>query len=309
MSTLAIIDLGSNTFNLLIIKRFGQTYQTIFKTRIPTKIGAEGFDSKTITPEAFKRGLVAIQALHMIITEYRSNHIYAFATSAMRDATNGSTFVKEVRALTGIEIKVISGDREAELIYNGVSRALQFGSKPELIMDIGGGSTEFVIASEDGVLWKHSFDLGVTRLLEQLNPSNPLSESDIEHFNAFLNDHLSLLFKATKDHDITGLIGSSGSFESLAEMIEVSTEGSPKLSGATEYDFNLNDLSGLNTILVKSTISEREQMMGLVPYRLETIHLASMFIQYIIQKLSLPKVRLSTYALREGVVSELSENF
>jgi len=270
MGTIAIIDLGSNTFNLLIVKRYGEEYHTIFKTKIPAKLGAGGFGQKTITPEAFKRGILAIQALQMTILEYRADHIYAFATSAMRDAENGSDFVKEVTTQTGIEINVISGEREAELIYNGVTRALQIGEKPELIMDIGGGSTEFIIASNEGVLWKHSFDLGVSRLLEHLKPQDPLSQANIERFKAFLNSHLPILFEASKEHELIGLIGSSGSFDSLAEIIESKSNGLSKLTGVTEYPFDPVELDELNTRLIQSTFDEREKMMGLVPYRLES---------------------------------------
>ena len=306
MSTAAIIDLGSNTINLLIVKDYAGEFRTIFKTKIPAKLGAGGFGKKTITPEAFKRGVVAMQALKMTILEYRAERIYAFATSAVRDAENNSAFVEEIKAKTGIEINVISGEKEAQLIYNGVSRALEIGEAPELIMDIGGGSTEFIIANNKGVLWKHSFDLGVSRLLEHLKPKDPLSETDIDNLKTFLDDQLGKLFEAEEQYSIDGLIGSSGSFDSLAEMIESESNEESRLSNVTEYTFNPSDLAKLNTKLIDSSFEEREQLIGLVPYRLETIPLASMFINYIITKLSINKIRLSTYALREGVVSEFS---
>ena len=306
MSIAAIIDLGSNTFNLLIVKKYGSIYRTIFKTKIPAKLGAGGFLQKTITPEAFKRGVLAIQAHQMTIQQYGAEDVYAFATSAMRDADNGSDFVKEIASLTGIEINVISGDREAELIYKGVGSALEIGEQPELIMDIGGGSTEFIIADNKEVLWKHSFDLGVSRLFERLKPSDPLTESDLVQLEAYLDEQLAILFTAVSQHEVSALIGASGSFDSLAKMIEMSSKGSNKLAGATEYTFSFPDLDQLNTKLVPSTFEERENIIGLVPYRIETIPLASSFIHYIIRKLSLTKIRLSTYSLREGVVSELA---
>ena len=306
MNGAAVIDLGTNTFNLLIVKQYGDEYRIVFKTKIPSKLGAGGFAKKIITPEAFERGLIAIKAHQMTIREYRVDNIYAFATSAMRDAQNGDDFVREVAEQTGIKINIISGDREADLIHKGVSRALELGTKPELIMDIGGGSTEFVIANNEEVLWKQSFDLGVARLFEALKPSDPLTSEDIDQLEALLNEELAPLIKAVKAHELNGLIGSSGSFDSLAEIIESNTGELSRLIGKTEYEFSMEDLKNLHQTLVQSTYEERANMIGLVPYRLETIPLASVLINYIIEKFNLTKVRLSTYSLREGVISEIT---
>jgi len=305
MNGAAIIDLGTNTFNLLIVKQYGEEYRIVFKTKIPAKLGAGGFAEKIITPDAFERGIAAIRTHQMTIREHRVENIYAFATSAMRDAQNGAEFVQEVENQTGIEINIISGDREADLIHKGVSRALEIGDEPELIMDIGGGSTEFVIANNKQVLWKHSFDLGVSRLFEHLRPTDPLTESDIRRFEAYLNEKLSILFEAVDKYAISGLIGSSGSFESLAEMILENAGNENGLRGKTEYVFTLQELKELHGKLIKSNANERAQMKGLVAYRIETIPLASTFINYMIKKFSLSKIRLSTYSLREGVISEL----
>jgi len=305
MNGAAIIDLGTNTFNLLIVKQYGEEYRIVFKTKIPAKLGAGGFAEKIITPEAFERGIAAIRAHQMTIREHRVDNIYAFATSAMRDAQNGAAFAQEVENQTGIEINIISGDREADLIHKGVSRALEIGDEPELIMDIGGGSTEFVIANNKQVLWKHSFDLGVSRIFEYLKPADPLTESDIKRFEAYLNEKMSILFEAVDKYAISGLIGSSGSFESLAEMILENAGSENGLKGKTEYSFSLKELKELHGKLIKSNANERAQMKGLVAYRIETIPLASTFINYTIKKFSLGKIRLSTYSLREGVISEL----
>ena len=113
------------------------------------------------------------------------------------------------------------------------------------------------------------------------------------------------LFKAVSDNKVAGLIGCSGSFESLAEMIEKDSNSPSRLKEQTEYTFKLNDLEQLHTKLIQSTSVERSVMKGLVPYRIETIPLASTFINYIVKKFSLHKIRLSTYSLREGVISEL----
>jgi exopolyphosphatase/guanosine-5'-triphosphate,3'-diphosphate pyrophosphatase len=145
----------------------------------------------------------------------------------------------------------------------------------------------------------------VSRIFEYLKPADPLDESDIIRFENYLAENLQNLFSAVNQYGIAGLIGSSGSFESLADIIVKDTGPRNSLKGKTEYLFSEKDLKALHVKLVKSTAFERSQMKGLVPYRIETIPLASTFINYIIKKFSPNKIRLSTYSLREGVISEL----
>jgi len=298
---IAIIDLGTNTFNLLIAEKSQNDFDIVYKTKIPAKLGAGGMANNVIAPNAFERGIAALKSYKAKTEAYNVDEIYAFATSAVRSSTNGKGFVKSAWQETGIEIDVISGDREAELIYFGIKRALDIGRHPALIMDIGGGSTEFIIADKNGILWKQSFDLGVTRLLETLSPSDPIKTEEISTLQEFLNKELAPLFNACEEYSISELIGSSGSFESLAEMIGAN------LKGTTEYEFQLDMLSNLHQQILNSSRAQRLNMKGLVDFRVETIVMASIFIQFILNRLKLINLRLSTYSLREGVLFELHD--
>ncbi len=144
-----IIDMGTNTFNLLIEDEGGQVY---YNDKIPVKLGQGGIDHNHIAPPAFQRGLDALSRFRTICTEKGAEQIFAFATSAIRSADNGQQFVEEVEEQTGIRTNIIDGDREAMFIYEGVKHAITIGKSPVLIVDIGGGSTEAVIADEKGVL-------------------------------------------------------------------------------------------------------------------------------------------------------------
>lgn len=306
MRRIAIIDLGTNTFNLLVVESAeNKKAKIIFKKKLPVKLGSGGFEDKIITPEAFQRGLDALKIHKSSIDTLEVTSIHAFATSALRNASNSLEFLKTVVQETGIEVSIISGEKEAELIYAGVSRALDIGLKPQLIMDIGGGSTEFIIADNKQLFWKHSFDLGVSRILEKLTPSDPLSDSDISALENYFDIELELLFAAIEKFPVDGLIGSSGSFESLAELILVSYKSKKSLINNTFYSFRLEDLQVIHAKLIGSTRKERENMKGLVNYRIDTIPLAAAFVMYIIKRFMIKEIRLSTYALREGVMSEL----
>src|SRR5688572_7480954 len=144
----------------------------------------------------------------------QAESIYAFGTSALRNAKNATELIDRVRAELHLEIEVISGDREAELIYKGVASGYDF-KQPGLIMDIGGGSTEFILADGSGVVKAHSFEIGVSRIYQLFQFSDPMSPGDCEKVVQYLEQSTGDFF-----NDIAPgrLIGASGSFETFYKM-------------------------------------------------------------------------------------------
>jgi exopolyphosphatase/guanosine-5'-triphosphate,3'-diphosphate pyrophosphatase len=263
---IAVIDLGTNTFKLLVaeINRRGQLI-TLFKDKIPVKLGEGGINNNEISHTPFLRGLNAMKFHKQNIDKFNVDKIYAFATSAIRSAKNGKALVTKIQADTGIDVKIISGKKEAELIYYGVRQAHSMGKKRHLIMDIGGGSTEFIIANDKKIFWKHSFDLGAARLLERINPSEPITADEIKELNQYLKKELKPLFEALDKYNTDVLIGSSGSFDSLAEMIyhRFHTPENPLVK--TDYMFNLDYFEQMYHQIVTSNYDERLKIKGLAP--------------------------------------------
>lgn len=302
---IAVIDLGTNTFNLLIaMVTDNRNYKKLFKTKIPVKLGEGGINKNFITPAAFGRGIDALNTYKGIIEKYGAEKTIAFATSAIRSAFNGNEFVKKAKEETGINITIISGEKEAECIYYGVRGALDIGSKPALIMDIGGGSTEFVIADKNQIFWKHSFLLGAARLLEKFNPSDPITIKEVQLIEDYLNAELQPLFEVANQFFLHELLGSSGSFDSLAEIIVNKFYSPEVLRNKTEYLFNLDDYYAISKQLLKSTREERMNTKGLIEMRVDMIVISVIFINLIIKKLQIKKMRLSTYSLKEGILWE-----
>jgi exopolyphosphatase/guanosine-5'-triphosphate,3'-diphosphate pyrophosphatase len=303
---IAVIDLGTNTFNLLVAEVFpDNTYKTLYKKKFASKLGEGGINKGLIQPIPFSRGIEALKAHQETILSYQVDKTYAIATSAIRSASNGPQFVQKAKEETGIDITVISGDREAELIYYGVRSAVKLGKKSSLIMDIGGGSTEFIIANKDTIFWKHSFQLGAARLLEHFLPADPIRPEQTEEIKAYLLHELKPLFEAVKQFPIVELIGSSGSFDSLAEMIAHRFHSIDVLKGKTEYTFRLADCEGIYYEIIQSTRDNRLKMKGLVEMRVDMIVVSAIFVHLIITALSISKMRLSTYSLKEGVLWEV----
>ncbi|MFN4233984.1 MAG: phosphatase [Bacteroidia bacterium] len=306
MSIIAIIDLGTNTFNLLVAKiEKEKPYQIILSTKIPVKLGEGGLSKNHITEAAFERGINAIEQHLKNAARFNPEKIFAFATSAVRSADNGKEFADAIKQRFNINVEIIDGNREAELIYKGVREAVPLNNHKSLIMDIGGGSTEFIIANKDEIFWKYSFNLGAARLLEKFNPSDPILLCEIENIRNYLKTELTPLFNALEKYPSEELIGSSGSFDSLAEMIAYKFYNPDILNDTTHYTFKLEDFYHIHDILIKSTKAERMQMKGLVSMRVDMIVISSIFIQLILQECNLNKMRLSTYSLKEGVLAEI----
>jgi exopolyphosphatase/guanosine-5'-triphosphate,3'-diphosphate pyrophosphatase len=302
---ISVIDLGTNTFNLVIADHNKTYYTIIHQDKFPVKLGEGGINLNIIQPVPFWRGIDNIEKILSIIKSFSVDKIYAFATSAIRDAANGSQFVSAVYKLFQLKINVITGNKEAELIYLGVKSALSIGNKSALIMDIGGGSTEFIIANDYEILWKKSYKLGAARLLDMFNAKEPLSAESVSAIENYLTKELQSLKKAIAKYPVQVLIGSSGSFDTFAEMICHQYYFPEMLEGKTTFDYELPELLHIHQQLLNSTRADRLKMKGLIAMRVDMIVIASIFAQFIIKKFEINKVRLSTYSLKEGVLYKM----
>ncbi|CAN5409921.1 hypothetical protein BH10BAC1_BH10BAC1_19900 [soil metagenome] len=292
--------------NLLIVEvNSEKTYTTVFQKKISVKLAEGGMNKGYIADIAFERGIAAFNTHYQTTVEYKVEKVYAFATSAIRGAANGDEFVARIKKEAGVDIQVISGDREAELIYYGVRSAVKMTDEISLIIDIGGGSTEFIIANKNKIFWKQSFLLGAARLLELFPPSDPIASDEINVFVGYLNKELIPLFDAVKKYPVKELIGSSGSFDSLAEMVAHRFYSPDILDNKTEFTFNLEDCAIIYDDIVKSTNAERLSMKGLVAMRVDMIVVSSIIVNFVIRSFEIEKMRLSTYSLKEGVIYEV----
>ncbi|MBI9054202.1 MAG: hypothetical protein JEY96_10330 [Bacteroidales bacterium] len=304
---IAIIDMGTNTFNLLIAETIeNNTYNILFRDKAGVKLGKGGINDKVITPEAFERGVNAISYHMQSIQNYNVDKVVATATSGVRSTKNGKEFVEAIEKKFEIKIQIISGDEEAELIYRGVKQAVKFNNHNALILDIGGGSNEFIIANSSGLIWKHSFKLGIARLLDLFKPSNPITKADVLKVEEYIDSELQLLFDACKKYQPSDLIGCSGTFDSFRSMIIAKNGGIPEeVKKSNAYPIDLNDYAILHKELLKSTTEERKNIKGLELIRVEMIVLASIFTNFIIKKLNIKTLTQSAFAIKEGMADKI----
>jgi exopolyphosphatase/guanosine-5'-triphosphate,3'-diphosphate pyrophosphatase len=297
---LAVLDLGTNTFHLLIAEQNASELKVIVKINRPVKLGEAITKDNFIIPTAFKRGIDCLREFKEIINQHEVEVIKAVATSGVRSANNGADFIEKAKIETDIEIEVIDGDEEAQYIYEAVkwSGAIQGKS---LIMDIGGGSTEFMLCDAEELIWKKSYNIGAARLMQAFFKSDPINQSDQKSLIHHLNNELKALKIICTEFSPSTLIGSAGAFETYAEMISPSLD----LTLASTADLSYDSFRSLAKKLIRSSHAEREKMAGLIPLRVDMIVMASILTNYLLDEINLKEIRLSTYDLKMGVLLSL----
>jgi len=301
---LAILDFGTNTFNLLIAERRDGSIKIIHTSKQAVKLGRGGIQVNRITPDAFERGFIAI-ANHMeTIKGYRVDQIRAFATSAIRNATNGQDFVDEVKKRFGFRVRVIGGKREADLIYKGVRQAIPIQDEKMMILDIGGGSNEFILCNKDGIIWKRSFEVGMARMLERFSLSDPITPEEVRALESYYRQELHPLLDIVKKEQPIALIGASGSFDTFYAMISYSKD--LKDNGLHGRELPMKEYRKLHRLLLRSTSTERKAMPGMEAVRVEMIVAATIFVSFVLRACHIKHLYHSEFALKEGVISELA---
>lgn len=301
----AVIDLGTNTFNLLISEKLDDnTFSKIFNTKIAVKLGEGTINNGYIDDIPYQRGIDALKKYNEYIIQFNVQQVYAYGTSALRTASNGQDFIKDAKLICGIDIELIDGQEEADLIYYGNKMAVKMTDEISLIMDIGGGSTEFILANNQQIFWKQSFMLGAARLLNKFKPSNPITKSEIELFNAYLSSELQPLFEAIKQYNPTELIGSSGAFDSVADMICKQYNEPELCREISEHNITLEYYHKIYDLIIASTLEERLKIKGLIEMRADMMVISMLLIDFIVKNFDVKKIRVSDYSLKEGVISK-----
>ncbi|WP_219226610.1 exopolyphosphatase [Pedobacter antarcticus] len=297
----AVIDLGTNTFHLVISTIRAGKVDVIYKTNIPVQLGQGKINEGEIIPEAFERGINALKTFRTEIDKHGVDLIKATATAAVRSASNGTDFVREAAEKAGITITVISGEQEAGYIFKGV-QATGLIRQKSLIMDIGGGSTEFILCSPEGQFWKKSYPVGAARLLQAYWHSDPVSVADQQAIASLLEKELHELVQKCNFYQPQCLIGSAGAFETYAAMLLPETD--LKNIAAAKLDYEA--FSDLLTKLIVSNHATREAIPELIPLRVDMIVMASLLCRYILKNTGVKQIALSTYDLKMGILYQLA---
>ena len=296
----AVIDLGTNTFHLLIAEQTASgKFEELFRKRIFIKLAENGIN--TIGDQPFQRAIEAIKSFKVILDDYHITAVKAFGTAALRTASNGLDLTEAILKETGIQVELIPGDQEAKLIYEGVLKAVDFSPQMGLIMDIGGGSVEFILADQKGVRWAKSFPIGVAVLYNRFHKTDPISNQEVNTLVDYLEHELAPLFNQISTYQPSILIGASGTFDVLENIL------CPKKISPVHGVVKADDFYPLFEQLINTKLSERLSMPQIPNSRAEMIIVALLLIHFILQKTAIKTISVSAYAMKEGMLETFKD--
>ncbi len=304
---LALIDMGTNTFHLLIVEdRPGQPPHELMRTKVGVRLGEGGISRGEIAPAPYARALQTLRGFKEEMELHQVTEVRATATSAMRVSRNGPELVRDILEHTGIQVEVIGGEREAELIAKGIRQAVPLGAERHLLMDIGGGSIEFIIANADTIFWKHSFEIGAQRLLDKffVDPAGIFPQPALQAELEFLAETLAPLTAAMAEFGpLVGLVGSSGSFDTLGDLSVGRVRRETELPLSTPIA--LEDFRRHFAQLLSLDHDARVALPGMFPMRADMLVVASAVIYFVLKTYDLTRITASACALKEGLLAEL----
>lgn len=293
----AVIDLGTNTFSLLVFEENASNRTVITTDKSFVNLGEAGINKNFIAPKAMNRAYNTIKEFVGICQSngVGPSQICAFGTSALRNAENSTDLMKKVDTNLHLKIVLIDGDEEAKLVYEAVKDVHHFNNEYSCIMDIGGGSTEFIVTNNQDFIESKSFKIGLSRLIQMKVLSNPLSAPDRVQIKAFLGLETEGYFKPYPIHD---LVGTGGSFETYFHLINQTFE----LDYSKSYHLPMSQLLHTLDYLIDSSLEDRLQNPWIVDFRKSMINVAALKTKWALQQMKAKECYFSPASLKEGVM-------
>ena len=300
MSRYGVIDLGSNTFHLLIVEAVDQNkFRTVFRKRVFTSLSDGGIE--LIKEERMVTGLASLRDFKDIISSHNCSKLKVIGTAVLRSASNRLEFISKAEKILNTEIIIIDGIQEAEYIYKGITLLPEANFGTHLIMDIGGGSTEFIIIRDGMKIFSKSYILGVGSLFEVFHKSDPISAVDLKEMENHIFNTVKDLIPLIHQYQPKYLTGASGSFEVLQLMYGQNPENDSVTA------INPSEFKKIYNKIVKSDTKTREKMKGLPVERVKLIVVGMVLKNTIMNIVKPDYILVSPYALKEGVVREMME--
>lgn len=301
-----VIDLGTNSFHAVIVDAHPNgSFQVVDRMKEMVRLGQHGLSAQTLPEDAMQRGLRALKRIHLLARGWDAREFLAFATSAIREATNGGAFIQRVREEIGLRIRPISGEQEADLIRQGVQRAVDLPD-PALLVDIGGGSVEFIVVARGDNVFATSLKLGAARMTERFVSSDPLSADDHAALRAHIEEALAPVVAACREHGVSAVVGSSGTLKSLARVALEEQGGDHE----TVFQHSLATRAVQTALdwVLASTADERVAHPAIAPKRVDQIGAGAVLLNTLFDVLpTVESFQVSPNALREGMVVHFIE--
>lgn len=299
---IAAIDLGTNSFHVIVVEIMSDgSFRRIDDLKEMVVLAKEGI-GRRLSPKAMNRGLSALQKIKILCDSYQVDEILAYATSAIREAENGGVFIQRSIDQVGIKIRAIPGSMEAELIGYAVQHGISLDEQAVLMVDIGGGSVEFILGNKNQFHFLKSLKIGVSRMTDQFKPNDPISPEQIDQIKAYYKQSLLSVQEALSQWPSDQIIGSSGTMQNIASMIAAKQGVDVESLALNEWSFSREDFIGFYDSFIKLNRKERQQVPGLDEKRVDFINTGMILVRQLMEEFGVKSVRISTQALREGII-------
>ena len=309
---IAAIDIGSNSLHMAVAQADADgSITTLWRMKEMVGLGRISFPSRRLSPEAIDRAVTTLRRFQQAARARQCEKIVTAATSAVREAENGGDFLERVRRELGMRVRVINAREEARLIYLGVRHAIDLDDRPHFIIDIGGGSVEFIVADNQRASLLESRKLGATRMTAQYIHSDPVSSADLKALLAHYQRELDPLCENIKALRPVAAIGTSGTMENLAAMCAALYGGGGGGGGgkasagdatAAAAVLQREHLGRLVAPLLESRSEERAALAGLDDQRKDQVTAGAVLVNEVFRRLDLSEIRVCKSALREGLL-------
>jgi len=304
---LAAIDIGTNSIHMVVVRIIPElpAFTIIDREKDTVRLGDRDPETHNLKPEAMQRAISTLRRCQEIAKSLNAEQIIAVATSAVREAPNGRDFLQEIEAEIGLSVDLISGQEEARRIYLGVLSGMEFNNQPQIIIDIGGGSTELILGDSHEPRSLSSTKVGAVRLTAEMVSSDPISNPEFYYLQAYIRVMLERAVDDLKTHltpgEIPRLVGTSGTIETLATILAREKLGMvpTPLNG---YQFSLKDLRELVNRFRKLNNAERATIPGMSDRRSEIILVGALILQEAMTLLGTETLTICERSLREGVI-------
>jgi exopolyphosphatase/guanosine-5'-triphosphate,3'-diphosphate pyrophosphatase len=298
---LAAIDVGSNSIHMIVGQADSDgALTTLWRMKDPVGLGRLSFPSKRLTRAAIDAAIATLARFKQAAIQRQAERVIAIATSAVREAENGGDLIDRAHRELRLTVRAVSARDEARLIYLAVRHALPLNDRPHLIIDIGGGSVEFIVGDGRRASFLESRKLGAARMTAKFVSSDPISKEDLRALRRHYETELAPICEHIAALKPVACIGTSGTLENIAAMCvaEGGSNGhaeSPKLIERGPFEKLLERL-------IESDSKERSKMRGLDDQRKDQIVAGAVLVGEIFQRLNLKRIRLCDAALREGIL-------
>jgi exopolyphosphatase/guanosine-5'-triphosphate,3'-diphosphate pyrophosphatase len=301
---IAAIDVGSNSIHMVVaqVESDGR-FHVLDRAKEMVRLGHRSLNKGRLSPEAIEAGIRTLGAFRTLAERQGVTRFKAVATSAVREASNGGDFIREVEKKIGLRVKVIPGREEARLVYLGVRQAIDLRGEPSLIMDAGGGSVELVVTEDDRPLAMHSAKIGVARLSEKFVSADPPDGKDLNRLEDVLAEELDEFLGRHAKRGVRRVVATSGTLLNLVSIIGYQ-RGDPPNGHLNNYSVTADEVSKVRRMLGKADRDERSRIKGLDAKRVDFIVAGAAIADYTLRQLGAKELIACTWALREGVLMD-----